>query len=269
MLDPASWLAQAQQLDMGRSRRVKHDCGDGLTLKIERNEDGWRSWCFRCQDSGWVPIPAPTLAERLARFERMRVQDGRIGIGLDGNRVVLPVPQVRDVSEWPDGAALWFYKAGLSRADIGRLGAYYHPPSDRVVLPFLDPSTGPFYQARAFQPGRAPKYLGPTPRPPALIVKYGTAERATLTEDMLSAYKVGLVAEGWAVLGTSISDGMVAALLKRGQPVNVFTDPDAAGRRAAGKFCRQLQAYGLEARNVLADRDPKLLTRGQLKELLA
>ena len=268
MLDPASWLASAQKLDLGRSRRVNHDCGGGLTLKIERNEDGWRAWCFRCQESGWVPIPAPTLAERAARFERMRVQDRNLG-QRDGDGVVLPVPQVRDVSGWPDGAALWLYKAGLSRADIGRMGAYYHPPSDRVVLPFLDPLAGLFYQARAFQKDRAPKYLGPTPKPARLLVKYGTAPSATLTEDMLSAYKVGLVAEGWAVLGTSISDWMVSALLARGRPVNVFTDPDAAGRRAAAKFCKQLRAYGLEARDVLADRDPKLLTRDQLKELLA
>jgi DNA primase len=210
-----------------------------------------------------MPVPAPSLEERLARIERMRVQDASIGIGLDGNRVELPMPQVREVSEWPDGAALWLYKAGLSKADIGRLGIYYHPPTERVVLPH-----GAYYQARAWQPGRAPKYLAPTPKPSNLLVTFGKAECATLTEDMLSAMKVGDVGEGWAVLGTAVSDHMIAALLKRGTPVNLALDPDAAGRKGARKYAKQLRAYGLTVRDILFPRDPKLMFRSELKEYL-
>lgn len=113
-----------------------------------------------------------------------------------------------------------------------------------------------------------PKYIGPTPKPARLLVRFGEAEVPTLTEDILSAAKIGLVAEAWAVLGTSVSAHMVSALMKRGR-CNVWLDPDAAGRRGAAKITKQLVAYGLEVRNILSARDPKLHSREEIKEILA
>lgn len=203
------------------------------------------------------------MADKLDRLRRQREGDSHLPF------TGLPLPAVCDVAAWPSGAALWFYKAGLGRREIGELGAYYHPPSDRVVLPVLEAGVPVFYQARAYQKGRLPKYLGPTPRPPKLLPRWGRAENPTLTEDILSAAKVGLVAEGWAVLGTSVSDHMIAMLLKRGVPVNVWLDPDAAGRRGAAKIIKQLRAYGMTVRNIVSTRDPKLMTRGEIKEILS
>jgi len=80
--------------------------------------------------------------------------------------------------------------------------------------------------------------------------------------------KVGMVGEGWAVLGTSVSDAMVAALLKRGTPVNVALDPDPAGRKGAAKICKQLRAYGLNVRDVVMPRDPKLMPLDYLRRVL-
>ena len=79
--------------------------------------------------------------------------------------------------------------------------------------------------------------------------------------------KVGLVAEGWAVLGTKVSDHMVSELLKR-KRCNVWLDPDAAGQRGATKICKQLRAYGLEVRNIVSQRDPKLHSRSEIQEIL-
>lgn len=256
---------------MGQRRRVNHDCGDGRTLTVNRDERGFHAHCFRCSDSGFSGPPAESLAERAARLERWR--DGDNACSRAGNRA--PTPAVGDVGAFPELARLWLYRAGLSRADIGRLGIYYHAPSDRVVLPVsgvaaqgktVEPV---FYQARAYQPGRLPKYLGPTPRPANLMATWGTPSTPTLTEDMLSAMKVGLSGgEGWAVMGTNISDHYVSELLKRGGRVNVWTDPDAAGRKAASKFTRQLTAYGLEVRVISSAKDPKLHTRGEIQEIL-
>lgn len=199
----------------------------------------------------------------MARLRRQRAGDA--GLPFQG----LPQPAVYDVSAWPSAAALWLYRAGLSKAEIGKLGVYYHPPSDRVVVPVLDSLGAPlFYQARAYQPGRAPKYLGPTPKPPRLLARWGSATSPTLTEDMLSAIKIGSVAEGLCLFGTTASDHVVAHLLRRGVPVNVWTDPDAAGRKAAAKIGKQLRAYGLTVRDVLSTRDPKLHTRDEIKEIL-
>lgn len=85
---------------------------------------------------------------------------------------------------------------------------------------------------------------------------------------MLSAMKVGDVGEGWAILGTSVSDHMISEIMRRGNRVNLWTDPDAAGRKAAAKYGRQLRGFGVEVRNILSERDPKRHTRAEIAEYL-
>jgi DNA primase len=124
-----------------------------------------------------------------------------------------------------------------------------------------------FWQARAVD-GRQPKYLAPPSGKALIIPRWGSAADVTLTEDLLSAYKVGRVAEAWCLLGTSMSKHILNALLKRGCRVNVWLDPDAAGLRAATKVLAQLRGAGIEARHVLSKKDPKLMHYEQIKELL-
>ena len=263
MLSRESWWPAAKDLEIGRQKRVPHDCGEGSPLIVSRDGRGWHAYCFRCVDNGWAPAPAESLAQKLARIEKQRQGDATLPGGCN-----LPWPQERDVDLWPEGAKLWLYKAGFSRADIGVLRIFYHPVSDRVVIPVLSAEgASVFYQARAYQKGRTPKYLGPTPKPPRLLACWGRARIPTLTEDLLSAIKIGLSGgEGWCVLGTRISDHMLSCVMARGG-ANVFLDPDPPGQKGAAKIMAQLRAYGVPCRNIVADRDPKLLTRPQLKEI--
>lgn len=289
MLSPQSWLHLAEGLDIGRKRRHDHDCGPGKTLLISRDDRGYSSYCWRCSDHGFAPGPQESLADKLARLARLRAADKELApvIGNGGRSDVastLPGPTTYDVDSWPASAALWFYRAGLSRHDIGALGAYYHAPSGRCVLPVFGAEDrrdgteqGPgqaeelvvrvplYWQARTLD-GRFPKYIGASFRPPSMIARWGSAPSPTLCEDILSAYKVGLVGEGWAVMGTSVPSAYIAELLKRQVRVNIWLDPDAAGRRAANKYKRQLQAYGLEVNDIRSTLDPKKHTLGQIKE---
>ena len=265
MLSPQSWLHLAEGLDIGRKRRHDHDCGPGKTLIVSRDDRGYSAYCWRCGEPGFAPGPQESLADKLARLARLRAGDEACA-SIRGQ----PEPAVYDVDSWPANARLWFFKAGLSRSDIGTLGAYYHEPSSRVVLP-VGGGTGSdapaFWQARALD-GRYPKYLSQPFRPPSLIARWGSAPSPTLSEDILSAYKVGLVGEGWAVMGTSIPSAYIAELLRRGCVVNLWLDPDPAGRRAAAKYRKQLQAYGLRVRDILSTLDPKRHTREEIKEYL-
>jgi hypothetical protein len=267
MLSLASWWPHAEDLEIGQKRRRPHDCGEGRTLIVNRDVGGFHAWCHRCNDKGWKPPPQETLAQKLERIARLR--EGDLALSGTTSALLLPVPRVLEVDQWPDAGKLWLYKAGLGRAEIGRLGIYYHEPSDRIVLPVYDGNGECFFQARAYQKDRFPKYLGPTPRPPRLMARWGSFVVPTLTEDMLSARKIGLVAEGWAVLGTRVSDHMVSELMKRGGRVNVWLDPDPAGRKGAEKIGKQLRAYGLEVRDILSERDPKLHTRDQILEYVS
>jgi len=262
MLSRESWWPAAKDLEIGRQKRVPHDCGDGSPLIVSRDDRGWHAYCFRCVDNGWAPAPAESLAQKLARIEKQRQGDATVGGGS------LPSPQNRDMDSWPEGGKLWLYRAGLSRADVGVLGIYWHEKSDRIVIPVRCADGQLFYVARAHQKDRQPKYLAMAPKPRTLYASWGHASSVCLTEDILSAIKIGLAGEEAVCLfGTKISDHIMSRIMSR--TVNVFLDPDPPGQRGAAKIMAQLRAYGVPCRNIVADRDPKLLTRTQLKEILA
>jgi DNA primase len=268
VLNRESWYPQAAGLDVGQKLRVKHDCGSDRILLVSRDDRGYHAFCFRCNEPGHAPPPQESLADKLARMARQRAAD------VAASRPELPEPRVYGLDDWPVKARLWLYRAGLGRDRIGELGAYYHPPSDRVVLPVLSGGVPVFWQARAVD-GRVPKYLAPSVDRSRVIPRYGSAANVTLTEDILSAYKVGIVGEGWALMGTRVSDHALSRLLVRGTRVNVWMDNDLPplfpvnrGQIAAAKIGKQLRAAGLEVRNIISPRDPKLMHADEIKELL-
>jgi hypothetical protein len=262
MLERASWLAQASSLELGQKRYTEHECGGGRKLLISRDTKGFTAWCFRCNDGGSAPGPKVNLAERLAAAKQAATSDL-----LAGSAVSMPEPRRMSVADWPLAARVWLHKAGLGAPEIALLGAYYHAPTDRVVLPVLDGPDVVFWQARSVT-GRLPKYLNPPVDRGALLVRYGSAPTVTLTEDILSAFKVGLVAEAWCLMGTHASPRLIAALLERGAPVALWLDPDAPGRRAAAKVHKTLSSYGLSVRIIRSRLDPKLHTFDEITEYL-
>jgi DNA primase len=100
------------------------------------------------------------------------------------------------------------------------------------------------------------------------VPAWGDGDQIVVTEDILSAFKVGLVGQAACALGTSPTPALVRYLLSSRKPVSVWLDPDAAGRRGASKLVKSLRAYGLEPTNILSARDPKLHTLEQIKEIL-
>jgi len=255
LLDPRSWLDQAKTLDVGRSMRTDHDCGSGRTLKVDHKENGWGAWCWRCNDDGWVPHPEESLAQRIARLTAVkRVEDEAC------RSVALPTPIEPDAALWPPEARLWLYKIGMSNDDIRKTGFYYCTRLARVVLPVRDASGVVYWQARNLTPkdGR-PKYLNPLVDKSAIFARYGEGKEVVITEDILSAWKCGRVTSAWSILGTALSQSQCLALIRHGLPVYIWLDPDGPGQRAAAKIFKQLNAYGVDARVIRSDADPKLL----------
>lgn len=265
MLEKESWLPLARLLNLGEKSRINHNCGGGGTLTIERQPEGYSAWCFRCNDKGWSKADSVPIADRLNALLAKRVIDVETKL-----TVALPEPRV-SWQGWPDKARLWFLKAGLSGHDSGVLGAYYHPPTERVVLPVLAGSDRTsevvFWQARSLD-GRQPKYLAPPVDKAKVLPKFGLCNTITLTEDLLSAYKVGSVGEGWCLMGTTLSLFCLNSIIVSGKNVNVWLDPDSAGIKASAKILKQLRAVGVKARIIVSNKDPKLLHRENIKELL-
>lgn len=257
MLDRTSWMQHTAHLGAGRSLRTEHDCGEGRVLKVSNGDAGYSAYCFRCNDNGFIPHPTPSLSERLAALERARNAEVQAS-----SSVSLPEPALHDPTAggWPLAARVWLYKAGLSNDDIITLGAYFHPPTGRVVLPVLENGIAVYWQARSVT-GRGMKYLNPGSAKPGTVARYGTGPVIVLTEDILSAFRVSRVIEAWSILGTNLDTPTVARILDDGRPIVSMLDPDAGGDRGTVKILKRLRALGHPVYAASPPRDPKYLTR--------
>lgn len=181
----------------------------------------------------------------------------------DTATVALPEPRQPNPQLWPAHARVWLYKAGLSNDDIEALGFYYCDRLQRVVMPVYHDGTLLYWQARGFNKDRA-KYINPIVPKDTLVARFGKGDTLVLTEDILSAHKVGKVAEAWALMGTALTDGVANLIAARGKPVLIMLDPDKAGIKARGKIYKQLGALGVDVRIARLLKDPKLLTKEEL-----
>lgn len=233
-------------------------------MLVENRADCIRAYCYTCHGSGYEAKSLP-LSERIANAAARKADDEA------RTSVRLPPDSEPSVKLWPAHARLWLYKAGLGAEDIQRLGFVYSKRMGRVVMPVRnDRGEVVFWQARGFRPG-VPKYLSPSVDRSAVIPKYGTPnEWVVLTEDILSAAKVGQVAHAWSMMGTQLRDGMLLELLRLKHHVIIALDPDAPGRRGAGQTMQKLAAFGIRAVSItsLLTQDPKNYSRDEIKELL-
>ena len=258
MTHPANVLALADQLKLGQKRRVEHDCGEGKTLVVSRTERGTSYWCHRCHDKGWIPAER-SLADRIAALTEATEWDGTAQQSLE-----LPGPGKMNPQDWPDAPRLWLYKAGFSNDEIRRHGWYWNPKMERVILPVKVDGKTIYWQGRGFDTAR-PKALNPTVNREGLVAKYGRGDWIALTEDILSAAKVGGVGEAWALLGTVLSYSTALALSEAGRPVLLMLDDDPAGRRGAAEASKTLNLLGVWNKQVYFGKDPKLVSRSTIK----
>lgn len=274
MIDPAEWLEQAQKLPLGGRSAIKHSCGDGKKLVIDHKEHGWSCYCYRGCGTGFVPKPKPSLAERIAALSAKTREDKSAAASIKP-----PMPSVPAVDDWPDAAKVWLYKSGFDKDWIEGIGFYWCPRLERVVMPVLDDDGRLcFWQARSFDPTR-PKYLSPGLEPGQAKPIYKAhpfrpdpdrnENILCLTEDILSANKVGQCVTGWSILGTSLTPSAEAEIVKFGASrVWVWLDPDQAGINGRRKIVPQLRALGIDAKAVRADLDPKCYPLEQIRAKL-
>jgi DNA primase len=161
-------------------------------------------------------------------------------------------------------AAVWLYKASIGKPEIAEIGAYWHEPTARVVVPVIEGEEIVYWQARDpwwVRSSKRPKYLNPPTDKQHLAAKYGRGDPLVLTEDVLSAFRVGQVTEAWSLLGTNLTDPVLIRIIDRGGKVRVWLDPDAAGRKASRRIINRLTACGVDAEAIHTQRDPKLYSR--------
>ncbi len=259
-----AWLRAAQRLKLGQKGRAFHGCSGSSsspTLLISHERDKWSGWCFRCHETVIEWKPVESFAERVKRMRGEQEADEAAA-----STAAPPQPANFDIETWPIEARLWLLKASIGRSEVGQLGAYHHARTNRVVLPVVNDGRIVYWQARSVD-GREPKYIGAAVDKRHIIASYGQGD-PVLVEDILSAFRIGQVGHGVSLMGTSLTDKVLARLIEQQRPVTVWLDPDSAGREAARGIVKRLSLVGLNHRQIVTRRDPKLLSRGEIKSLL-
>jgi hypothetical protein len=280
---PPPWFEAVSALKPGGRRRL----GDGQLVSF--NGKGWHLYDFREHQSE-VYEPELSLAEKLAvlKAQREAELDATVTAGLP-TKGAMSHPK-----DWPLDARVWFYKAGISNEEIAHLGAFWSPPMGRVVLPYRTVFGQEAWIARhASWKGKhdGSKYLFPAgvKRGGGALFYDSVDPRGftglVITEDALSAYRVSrdtdmaaIAAQGTsldrdAVVWIATSSQLTAAYGGKSIPVFVWLDNDKDkpanyGQIAARKLVEQFGNLGVDVRNIVSERDPKLHEPHEIREAL-
>jgi DNA primase len=259
-----NWMKLATALPVGHSRRVNcWKCGGKKTASISNLGKYYAVNCFKCKEVETQAPPPMTPQERIALH---RAQEA----------FVADPPTIPDdfTTDIPIAGLLWLSKGGLHVDDIKHHGFGWSDRMQRVIMPVHN-VTGSLVavQARRVDPnGVGPKYLGQVwdgPRPVFIANSKPDRDVLVLTEDILSACRVGKVCTAWSLLGTNLMHAVINQIAEsQYTDIAIWMDPDEAGVNARRKMLRQLGAVGIEARAILSDVDPKHHTLEEMKDLI-
>lgn len=258
-LDRRDYLEVAERLPQGQSTRVNHHCGPGRTLKINHEKQGYSAYCFRCHLKGFTRKVRRSLSDFDIVKQKTVTRDVLSG------ELSLPKDFTLDI---PDDYAIWLWKYGFDRELSKELGFGYSPEWSRVVLPVYDKSGLRYIQARATDfPIQQPKYLDLGNKSGVLAMFGDTSERVVLTEDILSAAKVGLVQGAASILGTSMSIKQ-AMNLSHCSEVIWWLDGDKAGIRGRNECKSHFDLLDIKQSFIQTPKDPKKYSKRKILEFI-
>lgn len=237
MLPIEDWLAQAQRLFVGQKQRIRHGHERTAAMDVYNNDDSWSCWCHRCHEGGTVWKQHQHI--RVARVEPDRVQ---------------PVPadaiRIRDATPYIQ-RQIWslLIKKGIAPEIINEELLWYSPSANRLLLLFQGRALG-----RSLSELQLPKWLmyGQWQNlPRTWITKYSPCAPVVITEDALSAHKVGCALATksitvLATLGTRLTDKTLALLLENScKHLLVMYDGDSAGKAGARAVKQRVSPFGI------------------------
>lgn len=283
------WLQQAKALPFNGKAKIVC-CGTDASMMINHTSKGYTGYCFRCSPTEGAKFhPHGELSIKQIMERKAATQE------LINNSVYLPKDFTLDI---PDIGRVWLLKGGISQALATAYGIGYSPYYQRVIIPVLKDGELDAFIARSVT-GERPKYIAKMRNPEnALFIsdskmshttpEYQEARNAfdlVITEDVLSAIRVGRFTTSAALLGTSLSSSVLSQLEKSlrlrrtnalawWEPqedsvrVAVWLDPDKAGRRGASKIESRLSMVGWSVRRISSSADPKRLSDRDIAQIL-
>lgn len=253
------WLEAAQQLPLGYKKRIRHDCSEDKSLIVSHNENGYSAYCFRCGNVGFEGHGYRNLAE----LERVR------DLNLIAQEEVsrdLPKDMVLQIPPEHSG---WLARAGIGPARALHHGIGWSDRLQRIVMPLYDRGVLQYWQARAVVRGQSPKYINPSVSKSDLLYSVLPSTDKSIvvvTEDILSAIRVGRHVPACSILGTKTSEAQAVALAEYDKVV-YWLDPDRAGSDGSIAGARKLSLITATA-IIESDVDPKNLSDRLIREHL-
>lgn len=247
------------------------------TAIVSRSRTTIRGYCFVCGNSTTLEVPS-SMAEDLASLKELTGSDLT-----DGMLNTTSAPGI----QWPGGtvellpmpARTWLASYSISPSLSTMLKLKWSITLSRLILPCFDQAgVLVYWQGRALEKWRKPKYLTAESMQ-ATGVTFSSVRSGVvplhdgplvLVEDIVSAVRVGHVYPTHALLGTALTDGKLAAILRDRTDDRVLTwfDADAAGSKARQACTRRLPLVGLRARHLRTDADPKNYSNRQIEEIV-
>ena len=250
------WLEIAKRLRHGESQRIQC-CGKNNDAVVSCKRGTYAYHCFKCDSSEYHRCGDRPLVD----LEFLNEQATR--------PLTLKLPE-DFTTEIPRQHKIWLYRASIDDATCLEQGIGWSDHLQRIVLPIYGNGNQLlYYQARAVHKGQIPKYLNPKVNKDSLLYWVGRNEskrRIVVTEDILSAIRVGKHTPACSILGTKTSDQQ-AGLLSEYTMVSYWLDPDKAGRKGSREGCRKLSlCTGTEI--LTSNKDPKNLPDRVLRQVL-
>ena len=252
-----TWKDLAKNLNEGDKIRYCH-CGTSKSSIVSNSCRGLSIYCFRC---GFQDFSSHGFrrAEDLDLFK----EDTKLK---HSQEVKLPEGYTLDI---PDKEAVWLYKAGIfpRTARFYKIG--YSVLSNRVILPVFHPTISTklmYLQMRSTDPKRI-KYINPSINRQGIMFyskgytsteyKHDYNKSVVVTEDILSAIRVGVLHQSISLMGTKFSTQMLNVLTKY-LKVIIWLDSDEAGINASNKLSNVLSLFDITTVIIKSKKDPKM-----------
>lgn len=253
-----------KDMSVGQSIRVPHKvCSPCRDMIVTRKQTGVHAYCFRCKESMWYS-PESYTREDLSLIKKKSLDTVSNGKLPDDFTTSIPVEK-----------RVWFYKYGVTDALISKHGFGYSPSLDRLVMPYYNKSGSlAFMQMRSNDPTAVPKYVSMVNTQCMFEVNTLNPllpEAVVLTEDILSAVKVGQVQTSASLLGTSFLPGYTDSPYINNNEHTLFIlwlDPDKAGKVGSATIAKKLSLLGKRTYVLETERDPKCYSKEQIRNLL-
>lgn len=268
MYGETDWRTLGEELPLNRKVRAAHGCAGDKSLIVSRNLQGISAYCFRCGNVGFQPTGTLSLSALRKEFEESNA------LARQPQSMELPNDLTQD---FPPEASAWLRDGGVWAGVSSDRHIAYSPSLRRVVLVCRDKSGAVIYwQARAIYPGQSPKYANPStakeellvyPREPTDALRGGSV---CITEDYLSAYRVGQLVPCCTALGTKLSDQQARQLARDAGcgSIYIWLDPDRAGETGSTAMRRKLLLLSDSVQIIKSAADPKQLSRREIAATL-